>query len=183
MPIYTKGGDGGETSLFDGTRVAKDSGRVEAYGAVDELNSILGIVRTFCVGRVAEVVAQVQQDLFRVGAELASPGMAGDAIPMVGQERVAELEGCIDEFMGQMATPRHFILPGGGKAASFLHLARTVCRRAERKVVTLSGGEEVRPELMKYINRLSDLLYAMARFANHLEGVEEIEWMGREEPV
>ncbi len=181
MGIYTRGGDKGETSLFNGTRVAKDSARVEAYGSVDELNAVLGIVGTRSRDRIAEVITGIQGDLFKVGAELASPGKGSHVTPMVHEGRIEELEGYIDEFMGQLKPIRRFILPGGGETAAFLHLARTVCRRAERQVVTLSGMEEVRAELKRYMNRLSDLLYAMARMANQMDGVEEVEWRGREE--
>lgn len=181
MRIYTRGGDKGETSLFDGTRVSKDSIRVEAYGAVDELNSVLGLARAQSRGRITEVLTGIQKDLFKVGGELASPGTGGDVIPKISQARVGELEGYIDEFMGQLKPIRRFILPGGGETAAFLHLARTVCRRAERQMVTLSGCEEVRGEVKQYMNRLSDLLYAMARAANEMDGVEEMEWHGKEE--
>lgn len=181
MPIYTKGGDKGETSLFDGTRVAKDSSRVAAYGAVDELNAVLGVARTRSRGRLTEVIDGIQRDLFKVGAELASPGKGSDVIPAVSQQRIEELEAYIDEFMNQLKPLRRFILPGGGEAAAFLHLARTVCRRAERQVVALAARDVVREELKKYMNRLSDLLYAMARMANWMDGVEEVEWMGKKE--
>jgi cob(I)alamin adenosyltransferase len=181
MPIYTRGGDRGETSLFNGTRVPKDSFRVEAYGAVDELNAVLGMARTRSKGRLTELIIELQRDLFKVGAELASPGERSDAIPRVAGGRIKELESYIDECMEGLPPLRRFILPGGGEAASTLHLARTVCRRAERKVVTLSGLEEVREEVKKYMNRLSDLLYAMSRLANRLDGVEEVQWRGREE--
>ena len=175
--IYTRRGDQGETALFGGARVAKDALRVEAYGNLDELNSALGVARAFLgVGEVAAVVDTVQHDLFALGAEIASPGEASAHVPRVQPSQVEALEGIIDRFEATLPPLRTFILPGGSQAASFLHLARTVCRRAERSVVTLTRSEPVNPEILRYLNRLSDLLFVLARSVNRTWGALETPW-------
>ena len=176
--IYTKTGDKGETGLVGGTRVPKDSLRVEAYGNVDELNSVLGIVRAFTNDReLSEVIADVQNDLFVVGSDLAStPNSQQRNIQRISNERVVSMERTIDKFEAELSPLRSFILPGGGATGSLLHNARTVARRAERRIVTLGKTEKINEELIRYMNRLSDLLFVMARVANRRENKAETEW-------
>jgi cob(I)alamin adenosyltransferase len=183
LKIYTRTGDGGETGLFGGGRVPKDHLRVEAYGQVDELNAALGLAlalepRTYS----REVLEQVQRDLFTIGAELATPNPAKLEKALqgsrIGPAEVAALEQLIDRYEAQVPALKQFVLPGGVPKAAALHLARTVCRRAERAVVTFhrkhkTGGLS---SVVPYLNRLSDLLFVLARVANHAAGVEEIPW-------
>ena len=170
--IYTKTGDDGTTGLGDGTRVRKDSARVAAYGTVDELNSAIGIVLAQGIGAdVRETLTQVQHDLFDLGGELCIPGMA-----VIHDADVDRLETTLDRFNADLPALRDFILPGGGMAAAACHLARTVCRRAEREVVTLAGVENVRPEAIRYLNRLSDLLFVLARVLARACGHGEVLW-------
>lgn len=183
--IYTRTGDRGETGLFGGQRVRKDSARVEAYGDVDELNSALGLA---CVHLEAAGEAEltgrlrgIQADLLTVGANLATPrpedgGRDSDHVPELPEGRPAEMERWIDEAEEELEPLTHFILPGGTPAAAALHLARTVCRRAERRVVTLGHGAHVGAELIVYLNRLSDLLFTLARLANRRAGVADVAW-------
>lgn len=179
MKIYTKTGDGGETSLFDGTRVLKTAPRVAAYGDVDELQAALGVAAAAGHDQqLAEIVVSLQRDLFALGARLADP--SHHIAPrvskiVVSSESVTRLEGWIDALEAELTPLRHFILAGGSPAGASLHLARTVCRRAERAVLSL-GAEAVEPIVLTYLNRLSDLLFVMARAANHRAGVAEIEW-------
>jgi cob(I)alamin adenosyltransferase len=179
VKIYTKGGDAGETSLFDQTRVSKADGRVDAYGEVDELNACLGVARAHLPpGDVTDALGAIQQDLFAVGAMLADPAeriAARMTKARVGEAEVLRLEGLIDRLEEELPPLRRFILPGGGVAGAALHLARTVCRRAERRVVAL-GHDAVPPVTITYLNRLSDLLFVMARAVNHRQGVPEAEW-------
>ena len=179
MKIYTKTGDSGETSLFDNTRVSKADARVAAYGEVDELNACLGAARAALQDDdLTGALIVIQQELFALGARLADPSsrIAGRvtkaALPA---EAIDRLEGTIDRLEGELPPLRRFILPGGGQAGALLHLARTVCRRAERHVVGL-GSEAVEGAVVVYLNRLSDLLFVMARTANHRAGLSEIEW-------
>jgi cob(I)alamin adenosyltransferase len=179
MKIYTKTGDNGETGLFGGPRVRKDAPRIEAYGTVDELNSVLGMVRAEQLPHdLDELLARIQNELFSLGAELATPEPADHGTALIGPPRIAALESAIDEFEGRLAPLRQFILPGGTKAAAALHLARTVCRRAERGVVTLASlsTEKVSPHLVVYLNRLSDLLFVLAREANRSAGKVDVAW-------
>ena len=170
--IYTKTGDDGTTGLGDGTRVAKDSARVAAYGTVDELNSSLGIVLAQEIpAPIREALTQIQHDLFDLGGELCIPGMA-----MVHEADVERLEQTLDGFNADLPALKDFILPGGGMAAACCHLARTVCRRAEREVVTLSRSETVRPEAVRYLNRLSDLLFVLSRVLARASGHGEVLW-------
>jgi len=170
--IYTKTGDDGTTGLGDGTRVAKDSVRVAAYGTVDELNSSLGIVLAQEIpAPIREALTQIQHDLFDLGGELCIPGMA-----MVHEADVERLEQTLDGFNADLPPLKDFILPGGGMAAACCHLARTVCRRAEREVVTLSRSETVRPEAVRYLNRLSDLLFVLSRVLARASGHGEVLW-------
>ena len=170
--IYTKTGDDGTTGLGDGTRVAKDSTRVAAYGTVDELNSTIGIVLAQEIpAGVRECLTQVQHDLFDLGGELCIPGMA-----TVHEADVERLEQTLDGFNADLPALKDFILPGGGMAAATCHLARTVCRRAEREVVTLARNETVRAEAVRYLNRLSDLLFVLARVLARASGHGEVLW-------
>ena len=179
MKIYTRTGDGGETGLFDGTRVSKADARVEAYGEIDELNATLGLARAAGVdGDVDDVIVAMQRHLHALGARLADP--AHRIAPRVtkvdiGEAEVARLESAIDRYEGELPPLAHFILSGGSPAGAALHLARTVCRRAERRVVGL-GSEAVEPVAVVYLNRLSDLLFVLARAVNHRAGVPETEW-------
>ncbi len=178
MKIYTKTGDGGDTGLFGGGRIGKEDIRVEAYGQVDELNACLGVARSEGVGEMDGLMQQLQDQLFTVGSVLATPAgsKAEKAIPKVKAEWVTAMEHAIDGFDAQLAPLTSFILPGGCKAASALHLARTVCRRAERRTVPLLRSGKIGPEVVVYLNRLSDLLFTMARFANFKCGVTDVPW-------
>jgi len=179
VKLYTKTGDGGETGLFDGTRVAKSDPRVEAYGAVDELEAWLGLVRAHGVDTDVEaMLSKIQHDLFAFGAILADPShriAARVHKATLGPEDVTRLEHWIDALDGALPPLRHFVLAGGTPAASLLQVARTVCRRAERRIVCL-GGETVDPALLTYINRLSDLLFVMARTVNARSSIAEHAW-------
>ncbi|MCZ6560354.1 MAG: cob(I)yrinic acid a,c-diamide adenosyltransferase [Gammaproteobacteria bacterium] len=169
--IYTRTGDKGETGLGDGQRVSKDHQRVEAFGCVDETNSAIGMVLAVpgLPDQVVDCLTEVQHDLFDLGGELCIPGHVA-----VTDEFVGRLEARLDEFNDELPALKEFILPGGGTAASACHLARTICRRAERRVVSLSAMEKnVRPEAIRYLNRLSDLLFVIARvLARHEQGSE-----------
>lgn len=178
MKIYTKRGDAGETGLYGGARVGKDDLRVEAYGDIDELNAVLGLARASGLeSRLEAAVARVQDELFTLGAELATPNAESNPkIPKVDAAWVARLESEIDAVDAEVPPLRQFVLPGGSASASWLHLARTVCRRAERAVVALSRREPVGALALVYVNRLSDWLFMMARAANHRASVTEIAW-------
>jgi cob(I)alamin adenosyltransferase len=180
--IYTKSGDGGETGLGDGSRVAKDHARVAAYGSVDELNSVLGVLLasvTDLDGAIAHEIRLVQNDLFDIGADLCRPIDVEDKALRVRPEQTAALEKRIDRDNEALAPLTSFVLPGGKQAAAWCHLARTVCRRAEREVVTLSREERINPEVVVYLNRLSDWLFVLARVFN---GGDDVLWVpgGRE---
>lgn len=179
MKIYTKTGDTGETALFGGERVRKDTPRIEAYGTVDELNSILGVIRSMKPQRtVDDIVGKVQHHLFELGADLATPKKKkGSHVPSITKEHAALLEKMIDRLDAELEPLKVFILPGGSALASQLHFARTVCRRAERMVVHLSRNEEIGMEVIVYLNRLSDLLFVLARFVNHLDKHREATWV------
>jgi len=177
MKIYTKTGDAGETGLFGGQRVAKDALRVQAYGSADECNAVLGVARAMGLDpELDHLLAQVQNQLFVVGADLATPG-ENPNIPRVSEADVTFLEGWIDQLEGELAPLRQFILPGGAPAAAYLHLARTVCRRAERGVVSLAQAEPVNAQVLAYLNRLSDLLFVVARVANARAGAADVPWV------
>lgn len=170
--IYTRTGDDGTTGLGDGSRVRKDSARVTAYGTVDELNSTIGMLLAQDVGEdIAEHLTQIQHDLFDLGGELCIPGMA-----MVFDADIERLENVLDRFNDDLPPLKDFILPAGGMAAATCHLARTVCRRAEREVVTLADHETVRAEATRYLNRLSDLLFVLARVLARRSGHGEVLW-------
>ncbi len=180
MKIYTRKGDKGETGLIGGTRLLKSALRVDTYGEVDELNAVLGWIRAKLTDEtIREELLQIQRDLFAVGAQLADPtGHVEQKAEKTGlhEERVRELEGIIDRCDARLAPLRAFILPGGSECGALLHLARTVCRRAERRMVALSQDVPLSPVLITYINRLSDLLFTLARAVNREAGIEEIPW-------
>jgi len=172
--IYTRAGDGGETGLGDGARVSKCSGRVTAYGEVDELNAVLGL--TACNHPSAQdLLRSIQNDLFDVGADLCVPVATEASALRVRPEQTARLEREIDRLNDRLQPLRSFVLPGGTSAAAWLHLARTVCRRAERSVVALMQSESINPNVLTYLNRLSDLLFVMAREANQ-DGQGDVLW-------
>lgn len=176
MKIYTKTGDAGETGLFGGGRVSKDDPRVQAYGHVDELNATLGFAAALePAGFEADVLQSVQRDLFAIGAELATPTEA-KVREKVGADRVIAIEQVIDKHEATLAPLKNFILPGGTPKAAALHVARTTCRRAERSVVTLSRDQRINPVIIQYLNRLSDLLFVLARAVNKRAGRSDITW-------
>jgi cob(I)alamin adenosyltransferase len=188
LHIYTRTGDAGETGLFGGVRVRKDDLRVDAYGTVDELNAVLGVAHAQASDpELQETLAALQDALFRLGADLATPETEEPqrgriTIERVGAERVARLEALIDRYEAELEPLRQFILPGGHPLAAALHLGRVVCRRAERRCVALAGAEASRdrpplnPEIVRYLNRLSDLLFVLARVANRRQGVADVAW-------
>ena len=181
MKIYTRTGDSGDTGLFGGGRVAKDDERVEAYGDVDELNAVLGMARAVEVmPRIDEVLVPLQRDLFAIGALLATPDRDKMAQHLekarIDEDRITQLEHLIDDAESELEPLRSFILPGGSPKAAALHVARTVCRRAERRVVTLQRTVEIPSLVVIYLNRLSDLLFTLARLANHRAGAGEVTW-------
>lgn len=175
--IYTRGGDAGETSLGDGARVRKDALRVEAYGTVDEANSIVGLARLHTDGLADEILSRVQNDLFDLGADLCRPedGKKGVGGLRVSESQVERLESEIDRLNADLAPLESFILPGGTPAAAHLHQARTVARRAERLAVALAVEEAVNDQAVKYLNRLSDLFFVMARHCND-GGARDVLW-------
>jgi len=179
VKIYTRTGDSGETGLFDGTRVPKSDPRVSAYGDVDELNAWLGLARVELADeQLTGILETVQRDLFALGAQLADPSrkISGRVTKAaVNAEDVTRLEGWIDQLEAELTPLRRFILAGGSSGAAVLHVARTICRRAERGIVSL-GPDALEPDLLVYVNRLSDLLFVMARTANRRAGVAETEW-------
>ncbi len=175
MKIYTRTGDSGETSLFGGSRIAKNDPRIEAYGTVDELNSFLGIARASWPSSPIDVQLQrVQSDLFDIGAYLASPGT--ERFRSVDAKRIKELEQEIDSMEADLQPLKTFIVPGGSPAAAQLHVARTVCRRAERRVVALKDSSAEMQTTTAYLNRLSDFLFVAARFANRRHGTPDTLW-------
>ena len=180
--IYTRTGDKGETGLVGGARISKDSLRVEAYGNVDELNSVLGVVRASLNDNELDgLLAEFQNDLFVLGSDLASAAEARQRnIPRVSSERITAMERTIDRFETELLPLKAFILPGGGVSGSLLHNARTVARRAERRIVALGKAEPINEFAVPYMNRLSDLLFVMARVANHRENEAETEWHPRQ---
>lgn len=184
MKIYTKTGDKGDTSLYGGTRISKASARVESYGTIDELNAFIGVAKSHIENEdVMNQLKKIQFDLFTLGSESATP--TDKLILATGKNRLAltisekeitELENWMDEMEAKLEPLQFFILPGGGKSATFLHIARTVCRRAERCLVLLNETEGVRLELIKYLNRLSDYLFVLARYVSKISGEKEEFW-------
>ncbi len=184
MKIYTKTGDKGTTALYGGNRVSKASARVESYGNIDELNSFIGLAKSEITDeKVLNQLKKIQFDLFILGSESATPtdkltlanGKSRLTL-MISETEIEELENWMDEYETQLEPLQYFILPGGGKSATALHVCRTVCRRAERSLVFLNESEEVRPELIKYLNRLSDYLFVLARYVSKLNKEKEEYW-------
>lgn len=178
MNLYTRTGDDGTTGLYGGGRTTKDAIRVEAFGTVDELNSALGLAATTCEqAELSRIIAVLQPRLFDLGADLCTPLDAHAPKEVrITPRHVEELENLIDEVAGKLEPLKTFVLPGGCELAARLHLARTVCRRAERLIVALAHNEPVGEGVVPYINRVSDLLFAMARRANQLAGVDDVPW-------
>ena len=181
MKIYTKTGDSGQTGLFGGGRVSKDDPRVEAYGDVDELNAVIGTARSVeTMPRIDEVLVPIQRDLFSIGALLSTPDLDKMhdhlAKAQIDDTRIADLEHAIDDCDKELEPLRAFIVPGGSPKAAALHVARTVCRRAERRVISLQRNVEIPPIVVIYLNRLSDLLFSLARVANSRSGAGEVTW-------
>jgi cob(I)alamin adenosyltransferase len=179
MKIYTRKGDAGETSIWAGRRLRKDQARVEAIGSVDECNAAVGLALAIGLpGHVAETLAGVQACLLTVGSELMAPQQSGSGstVPRVAAGDVTALEAAIDSLEAGLPELRNFILPGGTVSAAQLHFARTVCRRAERRVTTLRAAEDVAPTVCAYLNRLSDLLFVAARAVNNAAGVPDVTW-------
>lgn len=184
MKIYTKTGDKGETSLYGGTRVSKAAARVESYGTLDELNAFIGLAKAeISDEKVLSQLQKIQFDLFTVGSEAATPTdkmfLANGKSRLdllISEEEIMELEHWMDDLDASLEPLQFFILPSGGKAAASIHVCRTVCRRAERAMVHLNETEEVRPELIKYLNRLSDYLFILARYISKISGEKEEYW-------
>jgi cob(I)alamin adenosyltransferase len=179
MKIYTKTGDAGTTGLFGGPRVSKDDARICAYGSVDELNAVIGTARSTGLSEALDAMLNhIQHNLFSIGAELATPDPNSHALKWDGEPHVVQLEHWIDSMDGELAPLRNFILPGGSPQAAHLHSARTVCRRVEREIVRLGHDTRVSDvsHIVIYLNRLSDLLFVMARFANKQVGVTDVPW-------
>ncbi|PHQ71717.1 MAG: ATP:cob(I)alamin adenosyltransferase [Sneathiella sp.] len=176
--IYTRGGDKGQTSLGDGERVSKTSPRVDAYGDVDETNAIIGLARLKTTGAADDSLARIQNDLFDLGADLCTPVQDNPKYPplRIVQAQVDRLEAEIDEMNAELSPLNSFILPGGSDASAYLHLSRTVSRRAERRMITLSDSEDINPVAIAYINRLSDFLFVLGRFLNK-KGAEDVLWV------
>ena len=176
MKIYTRTGDDGTTALFSGGRVPKSHLRVETYGTVDELNAVLGVIRTHAP-RSDDWLAQIQRDLFNLGSDFATPLESNsDWVVRMDEARIRWLEELIDKLESDLPPLRNFILPGGTPAAAQVHVARTVCRRAERAAVALQIHEAINPQALVYLNRLSDLLFVLARWENHQAGIAEEKW-------
>ena len=185
MKLYTRSGDDGTTGLFGGGRVSKDHPRIEAYGTVDELNATIGLACAACDrarpydARLLAILGSVQSRLFDIGADLATPEDSKSAAKVlrIDERFVAEIEAWIDEIDGANPPIRTFVMPGGTELAARLHMARTVCRRAERLMIRLGHAEPVSDGAVRWMNRLSDLLFAMARQANHVAGVADVPWL------
>jgi len=182
--IYTRGGDTGQTSLVGGVRVRKDSARIDAYGGVDEANSVIGIVRLSTSGEADKMLARIQNDMFDLGADLATPAKEGAVDPFAPDEmtlritdtQIDRLEAEIDAMNAELSPLTSFTLPGGSEASANLHLARTVVRRAERHAVTAAAEEKLNPAAIKYLNRLSDHLFVMSRYLNN-KGADDVLWV------
>jgi cob(I)alamin adenosyltransferase len=183
MKIYTRTGDQGQTSLLGGQRVPKDSLRIEAYGTIDELNSHIGLLRDHAQGRRDDLLVPIQETLFSLGSRLASANEEQAEkfkVPQVTDVEIEALERAMDGMEAELPEMRNFILPGGHVAASQAHVCRTVCRRAERLIVTLAANEPVPEIVVRYLNRLSDLLFVLARHLAHVDGVADTPWKPRQ---
>jgi len=180
MKIYTKGGDKGETGLYGGKRVSKDSLRIEAYGTVDELNSFIGLTLTEVIDQETKtILQQIQNNLFILGSDLSAPlneETEKHKVPRIAEEHFLNIEKEIDRIDLKLDELRNFILPGGAKGAALLHICRTICRRAERKVVALNNTVKLNPYILIFLNRLSDLFFVLARYENKISGKEDIKW-------
>lgn len=180
MKIYTKSGDKGETGLFGGERVSKDSPRINAYGTVDELNSFIGLALTEVKDEEVKVLLKrIQNLLFTIGSDLATPDTEKNKkfnIPRINAEHIEELEREIDKFDSRLEELRNFILPGGCKSATLLHVCRTICRRAERKAIRLNNEVKINSDIIIFLNRLSDLFFVLSRYENKISGTEDIKW-------
>lgn len=177
MKIYTKTGDKGGTSLFGGTRVEKDNIKIEAYGTVDELNSQLGFLISLIDGvNFQDQLKKTQAILFDIGSYLASDGKNNDYLPKLDDAEIARLEEGIDSMTAELPQLKSFILPGGNQRIAAAHICRTVCRRAERRIVTLDNIEKQNPFIIIYMNRLSDYLFVCARYLSMLDGIDEVKW-------
>ena len=177
MKIYTKTGDAGETGLFAGARVRKDDQRIEAYGTVDELNAAIGLARSERLPtEIEQTLERVQSELFSIGAELATPEPGKHGTAIIADSHVGALEKAIDHLEAGLPPLRHFILPAGSRGGALLHLARGICRRAERRVVTLADSAAISAQIIAYLNRLGDYLFVAARFANQEAKAIETKW-------
>lgn len=179
MKIYTKTGDKGHTSLLGGTRVKKDNFRIEAYGTVDETNAAIGLIVShlkYGLSDVVEHLTQIQNKLFTLGSSLALSPESSLEIKKIEESDIIALESWIDNYTSQLPELKNFILPGGSEVAAFAHLARTVCRRAERRVITLASEETVDDIQIKYLNRLSDYLFVLSRYLNAQQGIQDVIW-------
>lgn len=184
MKIYTKTGDKGETGLFGGKRISKDSLRIAAYGEIDELNSVLGICRVINkIVEIDKVLHQLQREICDLAADLATPLDEKLSVPRMKKSQVQQIEDWIDEISNKVEPLKNFILPGGSILASYLHFARAVCRRAERTIVALQKKEEISKNIAEYVNRLSDLMFVMARYMNRLDGVKDEKWTPKKWPL
>lgn len=182
MRIYTGFGDDGKTKLYGGETVDKDNLRVEVYGTLDELNSLLGLILTFSLNiKIKNNLVQIQNDLFRISSELATPEShkRQPIIKIINKSDIQRLEKLIDDLEHELTPLNNFILPGGSTAAALLHLCRTVCRRAERRLVSLMNIVSIRKDINVYLNRLSDLLFVAARYVNKEEGIDDIPWLNQ----
>lgn len=183
MRIYTKSGDSGTTSLFGGKRINKNSARIEAYGTVDELNSQIGVIVSQNPPKdIIGKLLRIQKELFVLGTNLATPHAVKTKISKITRSYVNRLEKEIDNWNKNLPALRNFILPGGSETGAQLHSARTIARRAERTIVSLSRQEKINKNILSYVNRLSDWLFILARYVNKLDGQKEIVWEGRKNP-
>ncbi len=183
MKIYTRTGDDGTTGLFGGSRVSKADARIDCYGTIDELNAAIGVAAVVAIGpaaNLASMLADAQSELFVIGSHVATPpGANSSALPPVEEAAITRLELQIDEAETDLSALRNFILPGGSELSARLHLARTICRRAERLLVALAATTPIDGIQIRYLNRLSDWLFVQARWANHVQGVADVPWVGR----
>ena len=182
--VYTGKGDKGETSLGSGRSVRKDNARIQAYGAVDELNSFIGLALSHNLDKdLEEILTEVQQQLFDLGSDLCMPekDKKSKPVPVIDEQDIAKIESSIDYYNGKLGHLKNFILPGGSAGASYLHISRTICRRAEREAIALSRKERIGGFVIPYLNRLSSLLFNMARYENSKEGYKEKYWNSRRE--